>query len=182
MEALIHQTFAEYSSSTGGVIYIVRHCFSLSGIRSGSMCSTDRRPLVNGPAAERIQQRADNRLGAVYSALYSFWAARHAAGTAGQQLSTRRGFDTVSSALYGLPSAADQTLAGSARADAYSVVFFNDASRVVLANDLTSNPDQLLDIVLGEQGNGRTNFAVALRAGQSVMLQNWSIERFISRS
>ncbi|KAH9992107.1 hypothetical protein BJV77DRAFT_1003498 [Russula vinacea] len=53
--------------------------------RSTSMADIDRRPLADAPAADLIRQHADNRLGAVYSALYSFWSARHAAFTAGQQ-------------------------------------------------------------------------------------------------
>ncbi|KAH9965565.1 hypothetical protein BGW80DRAFT_1345251 [Lactifluus volemus] len=49
--------------------------------RSGSMSSSDRQPLNNAPQTNRIRQRCNNRLGAVYSALYSFWSARHAATT-----------------------------------------------------------------------------------------------------
>jgi len=154
--------------------------------RSGSMCSTDRLPLADGPwtVVERIRQRSPNRLGAVYSALYSFWNARHAAqATAAQQLNTRRSLDTVYSTLYNLSSAAG-SVAGmadespeSGRRDAYSVVLFSDSTKTVLTNDLTSDPDQLLDIVLGEEASGGTNFTAALRASQSVMLQNWSTER-----
>ncbi|KAH9022041.1 hypothetical protein EDB84DRAFT_1670488 [Lactarius hengduanensis] len=120
--------------------------------RSGSMSSTDRGPLANAPATNQIMRSANNRLGAVYSALYSFWSARHAAVTAGQQ--------TVG-----------------ARRDAYSVVLFNECATRVLSNDFTSSPDQLLTILLGHQASGGTNFAEALRSGQSVMTQHWSTER-----
>jgi hypothetical protein len=153
------------------------------------MCSTDRLPLADGPwtVVERIRQRSPNRLGAVYSALYSFWNARHAAqATAAQQLNTRRSLDTVYSTLYNLLSAAG-SVAGmadqspeSGRRDAYSVVLFSDSTKTVLTNDLTSDPDQLLDIVLGEEASGGTNFTAALRASQSVMLQNWSTERLVA--
>jgi hypothetical protein len=155
------------------------------------MCSTDRQPLVVGPAAARIRQHANNRLGAVYSALYSFWTARHAACTPGQQVSPRRGpsFDTVYSALYnlwGAGPAAGPADPGqhpdSGRRDAYSVVLFSDSTKAVLTNDLTSNPDQLLDIVLREEASGGTNFSSALLASQSVMLQHWSTERFVTRN
>ena len=77
------------------------------------MANIDRRPLADAPAADLIRQHADNRLGAVYSALYSFWSARHAAVTAGQQ---RAG----------------------AGQDAYSVVLFSGQATNVLANDFTS--------------------------------------------
>ncbi|KAH9027352.1 hypothetical protein EDB84DRAFT_1500330 [Lactarius hengduanensis] len=120
--------------------------------RSSSMSNIDRRPLDNAPATDRIRERADNRLGAVYSALYSFWSARHTAVTTDQQ--------TIG-----------------ARRDAYSVILFNATTKNVVVNDFTSSPDQLLDIVLNEQTEWGTNFAAALQAGQEVMAVNWSTER-----
>ncbi|KAF8549818.1 hypothetical protein OG21DRAFT_542691 [Imleria badia] len=39
----------------------------------------DKKPLENSPVSERIRSRMNNRLGAVYSALYSFWSTRQAA-------------------------------------------------------------------------------------------------------
>jgi len=149
------------------------------------MCSMDRQPLADGPAAERIRERANNRLGAVYSALYSFWTARHATATAEQQLGTRRGIDAVYSALYNLWSAGPATATaeqppGPGRRDAYSVVLFSDSTKTVLTNDFTSNPNQLLDVVLGEDAGGGTSFGAALRAAQTVMLQHWSTERLVT--
>ena len=44
-----------------------------------SMKKNDKRPLENSPVGERIRARMDNRLGAVYSALYNFWSARQTA-------------------------------------------------------------------------------------------------------
>ncbi|KAI9460706.1 hypothetical protein F5148DRAFT_1276740 [Russula earlei] len=120
--------------------------------RSGSMSSTDRQPLPNEPMTNRIQQSANNRLGAIYSSLYSFWSARHAATTAGRQTA-------------------------GARRDAYSLILFNENATNVLTNDFTSSPDQLLDVVLGSRASGGTNFLEALRAGQAVMERNWSTER-----
>ena len=43
------------------------------------MSNSDTRPLQNSPVYEKICARMNNRLGAVYSALYSFWSARQAA-------------------------------------------------------------------------------------------------------
>jgi len=152
--------------------------------RSGSMCTTDRRPLTDGPAAARIRLRADNRLGAVYSALYSFWTARHATVAAGQQMGTRRSFDAVYSALYNFwgtgpaaGSAGQYQPESYGRRDAYSVVLFSDTTTTVLTNDFTSNPDQLLESILGEEASGGTNFSVALHASQQVMLHNGNTER-----
>jgi uncharacterized protein with von Willebrand factor type A (vWA) domain len=116
------------------------------------MSSGDRRPLANAPATNQIVRNANNRLGAVYSALYSFWSARHAAVTAGQQ--------TVG-----------------ARRDAYSIVLFNQRATSILTNDFANSPDQLLAIMLANQAFGGTNFAEALQAGQTVMTQHWNTER-----
>jgi hypothetical protein len=44
-----------------------------------SMKKDDRTPLENSPVCGRIRAQMNNRLGAVYSALYSFWSARQAA-------------------------------------------------------------------------------------------------------
>ncbi|KAI0294252.1 hypothetical protein B0F90DRAFT_1670558 [Multifurca ochricompacta] len=106
--------------------------------RSGSMSLDDRRPLSNAPATNLIQWYSNNRLGAVYSALYSFWTARHVAVTPGQQTS-------------------------GARRDAYSIIFFDAAASCVLFNDFTSSPDQLLSVVLTHQADGGTNYSEALR-------------------
>lgn len=116
------------------------------------MAGRDRRPLVDSPVTDLIRQHADNRLGAVYSALYSFWSARHAAVTVAQR-------------------------AVGARRDAYSVIIFDKRTKNVLVNDFTSTPEQLLGFVLDEGPSLGTNFAAALEAAGAVMEQNWSPER-----
>ena len=122
------------------------------------MSNTDRLPLPDAPATNRIRRKANNRLGAVYSALYSFWSARHAAGvTSGQETN-------------------------GARRDAYSVIMFDSTTSNEVVNDFTSSPDELLDIVLNTRAGGSTDFAVALRASQAVMVDHWSTERFANLS
>jgi hypothetical protein len=118
------------------------------------MAWKDRLPLANTPMTDQIKQSANNRLGAVYSALYNFWCARHAATTA-----NRGGIG--------------------ARRDAYSVILFNDETTPVLVNDFTSPPDQLLAAVLCHKANGDTNFSEALRTAQGVMTLYWSTERSV---
>jgi len=120
--------------------------------RSGSMSITDRRPLPNAPMSNQIRQSANNRLGAVYSSLYSFWSARHVDTTANRQNI-------------------------GARRDAYSVILFDAAATQVITNDFTRSPDELLDIVLRSRTGGGTNFVAALQTGQAVMERNWSTER-----
>lgn len=119
------------------------------------MRSTDRRPLPDAPAADLIQQHADNRLGAVYSALHSFWSARHAANTAGQQ-------------------------GAGVRLDAYSIVLFCRRITNVLVNDFTRTPDELLDLVLAERTSGGTDFSEALKAARAIMEENWSTEKLVA--
>jgi len=119
------------------------------------MSRKDRRPLADTPMANQIRISADNRLGAVYSALYSFWSSRHVAVTANRQ-------------------------AVGARRDAYSVILFNEEATQVLTNDFTSTPDQLLGTVLRQKAVLGTNFKAALQTGRKVMEQHWSTERFVT--
>jgi len=118
------------------------------------MRNTDHRPLADAPAADLIQRHTNNRLGAVYSALHSFWSARHTTITTGRQ-------------------------GAGARRDAYSVVLFCKRTTNVLVNDFTRTPDQLLDTVLAEQPRWGTDFSEALRAAQAIMEENWSTERLV---
>ncbi|KDQ64238.1 hypothetical protein JAAARDRAFT_201615 [Jaapia argillacea MUCL 33604] len=121
--------------------------------RSGSMSLTDRRPLGNTPGTARITNRANNRLGSVYSSLHGFWLARHAALNVGGNV------------------------AQAARRDAYTVLLFNSAVSTCIENDYTRSPDQLLDAVLPSAASGGTNFTSALQCARSCMERNWSTER-----
>ncbi|KAI9452888.1 hypothetical protein BJY52DRAFT_1124024 [Lactarius psammicola] len=141
-----------FSCANPGIVQQAFHVISYLHSRSSSMASDDRLPLADAPATDRIRQVANNRLGAVYSALHSFWSARHAAATSGQETT-------------------------GARRDAYSVIMFNHTTQNVVVNDFTSPPDELLDLVLKTRAKGSTNFAAALQAGQAVMVDNWSTER-----
>ncbi|TFY74324.1 hypothetical protein EWM64_g9688 [Hericium alpestre] len=118
---------------------------------SGSMSYQDRLPLPNAPATNTIAQYSNNRLGAVYSALYSFWSARHTA-TAGQQ-------------------------AGVARQDAYSVVMFDSSTSIATASNFISAPDELLATVLPYRAHGGTNFTAALDVARGLMEQHWNTQR-----
>ncbi|EIW81359.1 hypothetical protein CONPUDRAFT_165526 [Coniophora puteana RWD-64-598 SS2] len=121
--------------------------------RSGSMDINDRHPLPGTPTTALISRTANNRLGAVFSALHSFWSARHAAVTAGGQQ------------------------AANLRRDSYSVVMFDHTVVTALANDFTSTPDQLLNTVLAYEADGGTNFTLALQQARNIMEAHWSTER-----
>ncbi|PVF98362.1 hypothetical protein CPB86DRAFT_825740 [Serendipita vermifera] len=120
--------------------------------RSGSMTDTDRRPLPNSPATTKIVQRADNRFGAVVSSIYGFWTARDTAVRAGAKNGMRR--------------------------DAYSIITFESSASVTISNDTSSDPDQLLDLILSNANYyGGTNFTRAIETIQTQLENTWSTER-----
>jgi hypothetical protein len=115
------------------------------------MCQQDRRPLPGNPSTAIIAVKANDRLGAVYSAIYSFWTAR--------QVATGRDV---------------------ARRDAYSVLLYQStAEQTCIINDFTRTPDQLLQELLPHEANGGTDFTAALTMAQSVMETHWSTERLV---
>jgi hypothetical protein len=86
------------------------------------MC-TDRQPPRGTPRTAMIAARANNRLGAVYSALHSFWMARQAA--------------------------INNSGGAGGRRDAYSVLLHHHLPTLTsIVNDFTRSPDQLLQELL----------------------------------
>ncbi|KAF7308315.1 VWFA domain-containing protein [Mycena chlorophos] len=136
---------------------VLQHAYHVIFVidRSGSMGARDRQPLANTPVTALISQHANNRLGAVYSALHSFWGSRNTALNAGAQ----------------------QTAGVPARRDAYSVVLFDDHISTAIANDFTRSPDRLLADLVQYQARGGTNFTLAIQHAQSLMETHWSTER-----
>jgi len=121
--------------------------------RSSSMSLRDRRPLPNSAGTERIVRAANNRLGAVLSALYAFWIARQAAVDR------------------------NSLVVGGGRRDTYSLIFFNHEPSTSIENDLTSSPDELLASALHFETDGGTDFSRALERAQNVITSHWSQER-----
>jgi hypothetical protein len=117
------------------------------------MSLQDRQPLANSAGIHRITPTANDRLGSVFSALYSFWLARQAAIDLNAQ-------------------------PGAARRDAYSLIFFNHQPSISIQNDFTSSPDELLTAALEYHADGGTDFTSALKSTQYIMNSHWSIERF----
>ena len=116
------------------------------------MSGGDRKPLPDHPSTARIIRTANNRLGAVYQAMFSFWTAR--------------------------AQALDRS-AGNNRRDAYSAILFESTPIKVFSNDFTSTPDQLLNRFLTYYSTGGTNFDSALRTTQQIMDECWSTERLV---
>lgn len=121
---------------------------------SGSMSSSDRRPLPGTPVTNKITRSSNDRLGAVYSSLYAFWASRMSAVAGGNNAQVN-----------------------AIRRDSYSVVLFDHAPVKCVANDFTSSPEQLIDTLLPYRANGGTSYDVALTAAEEVMRQYWTTER-----
>ena len=121
---------------------------------SGSMGSTDLRPLHNAPSTARISQYNNNRLGSVYSSLHEFWASRQA---------------TL--------NAAGQNVVATCR-DAYSMILFQSSPTTCISNDFTRSPDDLLDSIVSYRAGDGSNYTRALAAAQSLMIQHWSDERY----
>ena len=121
---------------------------------SGSMSSTDRRPLQNTPSTASISRHNNNRLGSVYSSLHGFWVSRQAAvNAAGQNAVVRR--------------------------DAYSMILFQSSATTCISNDFNSSPDDLLNGIVSHRAGGGTNYTAALTEAQSLMVRHWSNERYV---
>ncbi|KAJ7696454.1 hypothetical protein B0H17DRAFT_398658 [Mycena rosella] len=98
--------------------------------KSGSMTNTDFPPLPNRPGTDLITRRSNNRLGAVFSALYAFWISRSSATDPGR---------------HGVVGG---------RKDAYSMIFFDKNTSTCLENDTSRTPDELLHSVLRYSAGG----------------------------
>ncbi|KAH9005515.1 hypothetical protein EDB86DRAFT_1452107 [Lactarius hatsudake] len=121
--------------------------------KSRSMSWTDQNPLPNAPGSNLIGSRANNRLGAVFSSLYSFWIACQAT------------FDRVGQS------------GGGFRKDAYSLILFDSAPTTCFENDFTSSPEDLLNEIVKYEAGGGTDFISALMRTQAIMTSHWSNER-----
>ncbi|KAH8114640.1 hypothetical protein DFH11DRAFT_1764593 [Phellopilus nigrolimitatus] len=143
--ALLLQAFHVYIFKVGFEVF-VKQCIH----RSSSMRRRDRVPLPNHPASARIARVANNRLGAVYSSLHSFWSAR---------------------------AAAINQASAVARRDAYSAVLFAGSALEGFNNDFSSSPDDLLNKLLNYSTSSGTDFDAALAMTENIMERHWSTER-----
>ncbi|CAE6459517.1 unnamed protein product [Rhizoctonia solani] len=120
---------------------------------SGSMWGNDKRPVPDLPITNRLVQECNNRYGAAISALYCFW-------TSQAKIASRSLLNT--------------------RKDAYTLVTFDDKTKVKAQNDLNSTAEQLVNFLLPQQSGGwfsGTSFDEALKTAGVVIEQNWSNER-----
>lgn len=119
------------------------------------MSQQDIQPPPNSAGIERIKHTANNRLGAVFSSLFSFWTER--------QAEVNR-----------------NSIMGGVRKDAYSLIFFNHEQSTPIEYNFTSSPDELLIAALEFNTHGRANFSSALERAKKVMASHWNTKRFVS--
>ncbi|CAE6525473.1 unnamed protein product, partial [Rhizoctonia solani] len=120
---------------------------------SSSMWGVDKRPIPGLPITDRLVSQCDNRYGAVVSALYCFWKSQE--------------------------KVASRSLVG-ARRDAYSLVTFDDQSKIKVQNDLSSTVEQLVNFLVPQQSNGwyyGTSFGNALGTAKEVIKNSWDKEK-----
>jgi hypothetical protein len=130
-------------------------CASLLSLcpRSQSMGMHDRQPLRNTPVTAKLMKNHNNRLGAVFSSLHSFWTARQATFT-----NTAQG------------------------RDAYTVILFDENVTPSIINNSTSTPNDLLTKLLPQRPRWGTNFQSCLDSARDRMRQAWSADRSVLRS
>jgi hypothetical protein len=121
------------------------------------MCQQDKQPRPNAAGIDRITPTANDRLGAVFSALYSFWLARQAAIDRNAQLS-------------------------GVRRDSYSLIFFNHEPSTSIESDFASSPDELLTAALRFEADGGTDFTRALGSTHNIMNSHWNTDRCCTNS
>jgi hypothetical protein len=133
---------------------------------------TDRQPIPNSAGIDRIVPKENNRLGATFSALYSFWIARQAAVDLPKEIKTKKNKKKKKAAVdHNLP-------VGGARRDAYSMIFFNHEAETSIENDFTNSPDELLTAALAFDTGGGKFFHRALERAHMLMTSHWSMERY----
>ncbi|KAJ7509789.1 hypothetical protein B0H11DRAFT_1702826 [Mycena galericulata] len=127
-------------------------------IRSSPMTLEDRRPLPDTPWTARIAAHANNRLGAVHSALNAFWESRRAMLNPGHQRGAH------------VPRHAN------------TVILFDRKAEICVANDAISTPNELTSELL-RYGPGRgTNFTAALSVAEAAMQEYWDVDRYVINS
>jgi hypothetical protein len=132
------------------------------------MGSTDRQPISNSAGIDRIVPKENNRLGAIVSALYSFWIARQ---DLPKEIKTKKNKKKKAVVDHNLP-------VGEGRRDPYSLIFFNDEAEASIENDFTRSPEELLTAALAFDTDGGKSFQCALERAQMLMTSHWSTERY----
>ncbi|CAG8499822.1 1587_t:CDS:10 [Acaulospora colombiana] len=110
--------------------------------RSGSMYDTDKRPLQNTPIYNQLVRSHNNRLGAVYNAVYSFIDTR---------ISTFRSNNSFSYNASLTPK------------DTVSLILFDHEAHVEIEHAPLVDPNQFLSNMLRNTARGGTNFDLAIQ-------------------
>ncbi|PKB98371.1 hypothetical protein RhiirA5_431468 [Rhizophagus irregularis] len=114
--------------------------------RSSSMIQSDRKPIKNTPIYNRLKEKHNNRLGAVYNAVHSFL---HTRLQSTSNLAAARVQDTV------------------------SIILFNDKVIVPYENQSLEDADAMLNNLLQYSACGGTDYGIAIaNAGQLIDKSN----------
>ncbi|CAG8632178.1 3585_t:CDS:2, partial [Ambispora gerdemannii] len=113
--------------------------------KSGSMSYSDCKPLGQKTQTSRLLYNHQNRLGAVYEAVYTFIETRK-----NSRKATRVGL-----------SAIDR--------DITSLILFDDAATVVFENQSLSNTEQLLSKMMKFNANGGTSFHAGINKAAEIV-------------
>ncbi|GBB83177.1 hypothetical protein RclHR1_00010059 [Rhizophagus clarus] len=113
--------------------------------RSSSMYAKDKKPVPNHPIYDDLIKEHNNRIGAVYQAVYYFMETRI------NSAKTRQ--NKVSLAMY----------------DKVSLILFNDKVNIPFENRDLTDPKDLLNIMLKHNVSGRTNYDLAIQKAGSLI-------------
>ncbi|CAG8641441.1 26067_t:CDS:10, partial [Dentiscutata erythropus] len=109
--------------------------------RSGSMDSSDKKPITNTPVYNLLKTNHDNRTGAVYSAVYSFMETRLAA----------------------------QARSKSTNKDTISLILFDHEVIVPFENHVLTDSKLMLNQMLPHKARGGTDFNLAIQKAGSLI-------------
>nr|CAG8441595.1 7070_t:CDS:10 [Entrophospora candida] len=115
--------------------------------RSGSMNGTDRKPLENihSNISQKIAQSHNNRIGAVYSAVYLFM----------EEHKEKQNQDAVDN-------------------DTISLILFNHETVVPIENQSLNDANNVLDTMIQYEANGGTRFDLAIREAGSLIDKHYN--------
>ncbi|CAG8488857.1 9634_t:CDS:10 [Gigaspora rosea] len=110
--------------------------------RSESMSRSDKKPLCNTPVYNLLKTYHDNRIGAVYTAVYIFMEAR---------------------------LAAQRSLFQSTNKDTISLILFDHEVIIPFENHVLTDSESMLNQMLPHRARGGTNFNLAIQAAGSLI-------------
>ncbi|CAG8439902.1 6328_t:CDS:2 [Acaulospora colombiana] len=144
--AISHHFYCENPSKREETIFHI--IFMLD--TSGSMSLNDKKPLPDAPCYDKLKQDHNNRIGAIYNAVYAFmqaWSCRQ---------------------LHG------QTM----NKDAVSLILFNDQVTVPFENQAFDDSEALLDQMIKHKARGGRDFGLAIQKAGFLINQYYEANKY----